>query len=251
LLTDLHSKRIIELDRIDSTNVYAMQLLGSEKVVEGTIIRAHTQTAGKGQGENRWISQSGKNLTISMILYPRFLPIESQFMLNKSVSLAVLDFVHTMLPQGSCKIKWPNDIYSGFSKLGGILINNTISGSSFDASIIGIGININQTRFNPALPNPISIRKLCSKETNIDHALIALTGKLDQRYDQLRNGDFSSLDHEYRNNLLGINEERKFKRDSGVFSGYIRDVDPFGRLIIETAGKKRLTFSHKEVELLL
>lgn len=246
----LKRQRIIELDEVDSTNKYAANLLNSEKVFEGTIIRAYTQTAGKGQGENRWVSQPGKNLTISMILYPRFLAIESQFMLNKSVSLAVLDFVHALLPRGSCKIKWPNDIYSGFSKLGGILINNTISGSYFDTSIIGIGININQTRFDPALPNPISIRKLISRETDIDKALTALTGKLDQRYDQLRNRDFSSLDHEYRNNLLGINEERKFKNDIGVFNGFIRDVDLFGRLIIETAGKEWLTFSHKEVELL-
>jgi BirA family biotin operon repressor/biotin-[acetyl-CoA-carboxylase] ligase len=250
-MLNLKRPRIIELDRIDSTNNYAANLVNSGQVVEGTVIWAHTQTAGKGQGENRWISEPGKNLTISMILYPRFLPIESQFMLNKSVSLAVFDFVHTLLPQGSCKIKWPNDIYSGFLKLGGILINNTISGSSFDTSIIGIGININQTRFNPALPNPISIRKLISRETDLDKALTALTGRLDQRYDQLRNGDFSSLDHEYRNNLLGMNEERKFKTDFGVFNGLIRDVDLFGRLIIETTGKKRLTFSHKEVELLL
>lgn len=247
----LKRRRIIELDEVDSTNSYASNLVNSGKVVEGTIIRAHTQTAGKGQGENRWISQPGKNLTISMILYPRFLPIESQFMLNKSVSLAVLDFVHSILPQGSCKIKWPNDIYSGFSKLGGILINNTISGSAFDASIIGIGININQTRFDPALPNPISIKKLCSGDTDIDHALIVLTGKLDQRYHQLKNGDFLSLDNEYRSNLLGINEERKFKSEKGVFIGSVMDVDLFGRLIIETADKKRLTFSHKEVEFVM
>jgi BirA family transcriptional regulator, biotin operon repressor / biotin---[acetyl-CoA-carboxylase] ligase len=241
-------QRIIELDEIDSTNSYAADLLNSGEVAERTIIRAHTQTAGKGQGENRWISQPGKNLTISIILYPRFLPIESQFMLNKSVSLAVLDFLHTILPQGSCKIKWPNDLYSGLSKLGGILFNNTISGSSFDTSIIGIGININQTRFDPSLHNPISIMNLISIETDIDHALKVLTGSLDHRYDQLKKDGFSQLDLEYRNNLLGIDEERKFKTDTGVFNGYIRDVDPFGRLIIETAGKKRLTFSHKEVE---
>jgi BirA family transcriptional regulator, biotin operon repressor / biotin---[acetyl-CoA-carboxylase] ligase len=250
-MTNLHSKRIIELERIDSTNLYAWHLLKTERVDEGTVIWAQRQTAGKGQGENEWISQSGKNMTISLILYPRFLPIESQFMLNKSVSLAVLDFVHTLLPTGSCKIKWPNDIYFGFSKLGGILINNTISGSSFVNSIIGIGININQTRFDPALPNPISIKQLLSKETEIGHSLIALIGKLDHRYDQLKKGDFSLLDHEYRDNLLGINEERKFKKDVDVFNGFIRDVDLFGRLIIETADNKRLTFSHKEVELLL
>ena len=247
-MTNLHSKRIIELDRIDSTNLYAIQLLKTERVGEGTVIWAHWQTAGKGQGENKWISQSGKNITISLILYPSFLPVESQFMLNKSVSLAVLDFVHTLVPVGSCKIKWPNDIYTGSSKLGGILINNTISGSSFDTSIIGIGININQTRFDPAIPNPISIKQLLSGDTDIGHGLIALIGKLDHRYEQLKKGDFSILDQEYRDNLLGINEERRFIKNGDVFNGSIRDVDLFGRLIIETADNTRATLSHKEVE---
>ena len=186
-----------------------------------------------------------------MILYPRFLPVESQFMLNKSVSLAVLDFVHTLLPPGSCKIKWPNDIYSGFSKLGGILINNTISGYSFDTSVIGIGININQTRFDPALPNPISVKQILSRETDIEHVMMTLTEKLDHRYLQLKKGDFYLLDDQYRDNLLGINEERTFRKGGDIFNGFIRDVDLFGRLIIETGNNRRLTFSHKEVELLL
>lgn len=249
-MTNLHSKRIIELDLVDSTNLYAWRLLKTGRVDEGTVIWAHRQTAGKGQGENKWISQSGKNITITMILFPHFLPIESQFLLNKSVSLAVLDFVHTLLPTGSCKIKWPNDIYFGFSKLGGILINHTISGYSFDSSLIGIGININQTRFDPVLPNPISIKQLISEESDIGHGLIELMGKLDFRYHQLKKGDFSQIDLEYRDNLLGIDEERKFIKDADVFNGFIRDVDLFGRLIIETSENKRLTFSHKEIELL-
>jgi BirA family biotin operon repressor/biotin-[acetyl-CoA-carboxylase] ligase len=250
-MTNFNEKRIIELDEIDSTNSYAANLLNSGKVDEGTVIWSHNQTAGKGQGENKWISQSGKNITISMILYPRFLPAESQFMLNKSVSLAVLDFVHTLLPPGSCKIKWPNDIYSGFSKLGGILINNTISGFSFDTSIIGIGLNINQTLFDPSLPSPVSIKQLLSRETDIREGVIEMTRKLDHRYDQLKNGDISLLDIQYRDNLLGINEERTFRKNGDVFNGFIRDVDLFGRLIIETGNSRRLTLSHKEVEFLL
>jgi len=249
-MKNLFEKRIIKLDQIDSTNVYARKLLKSGKAEDGTVVWAYSQTAGQGQGDNKWLSQPGRNITISLILYPSFLPIESQFMLNKSVSLAVLDFVHTLLPAGSCKIKWPNDIYIGFSKLGGVLINNTISGSSFDTSIIGIGLNINQTRFDPALPNPISVKQLLFTETDIGNGLIALIGKLDHRYDQLKKGHFSLLDHEYRDNLLGINEERKFNKDVDVFNGFIRDVDHFGRLIIETADNRRLTFSHNEVELL-
>jgi BirA family transcriptional regulator, biotin operon repressor / biotin---[acetyl-CoA-carboxylase] ligase len=244
-------KRIIELDKVDSTNSFALKLLGSGKVADGTVIRAKSQTAGKGQGENTWVSAPGKNLTISMIVYPGFLPVENQFMLNKAVALAVLDFFKTILPPASCKIKWPNDIYAGFSKLGGILINNTVSGSFFDASVIGIGLNINQSRFDPELPNPVSVRQLIDSETDLDQSLTVLIDKLDHRYDQLKKGDFLMLDLEYRNNLLCINEERKFRTDVGMFNGIIRDVDLFGRLIIETADKRRLIFSHKEVELLL
>ena len=248
-MSNISQNRIIELDKTGSTNVYADKLIESGKAEEGTVIWAHSQTDGKGQGENKWVSQPGKNLTISMIVYPRFLPLENQFMLNKAVALAVLDFVLTLLPAGSCKIKWPNDIYSGFSKLGGILISSKISGSLFDSSIIGVGININQTRFDTALVNPVSIKQLLCKETDIHESLIALISKLDHRYDQLKKGDFSYPDLEYRNNLIGINEERRFKTKDSVFNGFIRDVDLFGRLIIETAGNKRVTFSHKEIEM--
>ena len=247
---DVNQNRIIEIGRVDSTNLYAERLVNEQNVPEGTIILTHEQTAGKGQGENVWLSEPFKNLTISMILHPRFLPVDQQFLLNEAVSLGVIDFIHTLLPQGSCKVKWPNDICYKSSKLAGILINNTISGSSFDTSIIGIGININQTRFDPALPNPISVKQLISKETDIGQGLIALIGKLDHRYDQLTKGYSELLRQEYKDNLLGIDQERKFKKDLDVFNGFIRDVDLFGRLIIETADNKRLTFSHREVEFL-
>jgi BirA family biotin operon repressor/biotin-[acetyl-CoA-carboxylase] ligase len=250
-MTNLPSKRIIELERVDSTNLYALQLLKAGRVDEGTVIWAHGQTAGKGQGENEWMSEQGKNITISMILYPGFLPVESQFMLNKSVSLAVLDFVQTLLPAGSCKIKWPNDIYFGSSKLGGSLINNTISGSSFDTSIIGIGININQTQFDPALPNPISIKELLSKETDIGHGLIALIEKLDHRYSQLKEGGVDDLNEEYRNCLLGFGEYRAYKIQGEIIQGIIRDIDPFGQLILETSEQVLRTFAHKEIEFIL
>jgi len=245
---DMLQGRIIEVHRVDSTNFYAERLVKEKKVPEGTVIRAHEQTAGKGQGDNVWLSEPSKNLTISMILYPGFLPVGQQFFLNKAVALGVIDFVHTLLPPGSCKIKWPNDICYGSSKLGGILISHTISGNSFDTSIIGIGINVNQTRFDPSIPNPVSIKQIINNETDTESALNSLISKLDHRYNQLKKGDLSRLDHEYRNNLLGFDEERRFKKDKDLFNGIIRDVDHFGRLIIETSDRKRLTFSHKEIE---
>ena len=246
----INRNRIIEIDRVDSTNSYAERLLKERKIPEGTIIWAQEQTAGKGQGNNVWLSEASKNLTISMILYPRFLPVDQQFILNKAVSLGVIDFVHTILPSGSCKIKWPNDIFYGSSKLGGILINHSISGNSFDTSIIGIGINVNQIRFDPSIPHPVSIKQIINNETDMKNAINSLIMMLDHRYDQLKKGDLSLLDQEYKKNLLGFDEERRFRKDLDSFIGIIRDVDHFGRLIIETSDYKRLTFSHKEIEFL-
>ena len=98
----INRNRIIEIDRVDSTNSYAERLLKERKIPEGTIIWAQEQTAGKGQGNNVWLSESSKNLTISMILYPRFLPVDQQFILNKAVSLGVIDFVIHLLLGLSC-----------------------------------------------------------------------------------------------------------------------------------------------------
>jgi BirA family biotin operon repressor/biotin-[acetyl-CoA-carboxylase] ligase len=242
--------RIIELTSTDSTNSFAERLLKEKEVREGTIIWAHEQTAGKGQGENVWLSEPGKNLTVTMILYPRFLPVDRQFLLNKAISLGVIDFVHTLLPPESVKIKWPNDICHHYSKLGGILISNIITGNRFNTSVIGIGININQTRFEPSLPNPVSVKQAILKDTDTDQALNVLIEMLDNRYDQLKNGGEHLLDLEYKNNLLGVNEERSFKRDKEIFTGIIRDVDYYGRLIIENPAKERIAFSHGEIEFL-
>jgi BirA family transcriptional regulator, biotin operon repressor / biotin---[acetyl-CoA-carboxylase] ligase len=242
------SSRIIELSVVDSTNLYAERILQKQKVIEGTVIRAHEQSAGKGLGENRWISESGKNLTVSIILYPRFLPVERQFMLNKAVSLAVLDIVNTLVHSASCRIKWPNDIYSGTRKLGGILIINTVSGTDFDTSIAGIGININQTEFDPVLPNPTSVKLITGMDSEPDMAMTLLIEKMDLRYNQLKMDQSEQLDSEYRENLVGYGETRKFKTEKGEIEGVIRDVDPFGRLIIETVNKKQMIFSHKEID---
>jgi biotin-(acetyl-CoA carboxylase) ligase len=77
-----------------------------------------------------------------------------------------------------------------------------------------------------------------------------LVEMLDNRYDQLKNGGEQFLDLEYRNNLLGVNEKRSFKKEKEIFTGIIRDVDHYGRLIIETPTREQIAFSHGEIEFL-
>lgn len=113
------------------------------------------QSRGRGQRGNSWSSSAGANLTFSVVLCPGFLETAQQFYLSKAVSLAVCDTVESfgVRPQ----VKWPNDIYIDGRKVAGILIENDLAGNFLSRSVVGIGINVNQTEFDPALPNPTSL----------------------------------------------------------------------------------------------
>ncbi len=156
-------QHIIELDSVDSTNSYLKNLLSNSKPLpDGTVIMADHQYAGRGQSNNEWQTEYGKNLTFSIYLKPNFLTLNHQFNLNKAISLGINDCLRTIIGEG-CKIKWPNDIYYENQKLGGVLIENITSGSNIKASIIGISLNVNQITFSENLNNATSISKILQK----------------------------------------------------------------------------------------
>ena len=117
------------------------------------------QYAGRGQVGTQWESEKGKNLTASILLYPSFISPTNQFNLSIAVSLGIRDALHNILKQ-EVWIKWPNDIYVNNKKIGGILIENILQGSTWKYAIIGIGINVNQTAFSTDAKNPTSIREI-------------------------------------------------------------------------------------------
>ena len=132
-----------DLPEADSTNAHAQYLLSKSKPPEGTVISTPIQKAGRGQNGCAWESAPGKNITLSVIMYPVFLPVTLQFQLNQAISLAICEFVAAQLST-PIAIKWPNDIYAGDRKIGGVLIQNAISGGKCKSSVVGIGLNINQ-----------------------------------------------------------------------------------------------------------
>jgi len=148
-------KVYIKLNEVNSTNEYAKVLLSKNKPSEGTVIFAHYQTNGKGQFGKTWKSEKGKNLTFSIILYPNFLEAKRAYSLNQAVSLGLKDCIESQKIPVS--IKWPNDIYYHDKKLGGLLIENGLVGENINYSIIGIGLNVNQTTFSQEIPNPTSL----------------------------------------------------------------------------------------------
>lgn len=234
------------LDSVDSTNNYAKELLTKSKPMDGSAILAREQYAGRGQMGNTWQTQAGKNLTLSIILYPDFLDAEKQFFLNMAVSLGVKDFCESVLHDDATSIKWPNDIYHGDNKLGGILIENSISGGKIASSVIGIGLNINQAEFDPLVPNPTSMLRISGKEYIIEELAGSLFAYLEKYYLQLRQQHYNFLDRAYTEALYRYQQTHEFKKGEQVFKGEINGVAKDGKLIIHSNGKE-LRFAFKEV----
>ena len=247
-------KNIIKLRTVDSTNKYLQELIFSgKKLSDGDTYLAHLQTGGQGMGNNRWESEAGKNLTFSIFIEPAFLAADKQFMLNKSVSLALYDFVRNKIPDKSVTIKWPNDIYIENSKVSGILINHTIQGNHILNSIIGIGININQKQFISNAPNPTSLIHHLSYESDLDDCLNDVCNNLNFRFQQLTRGEYEKLNIDYEHALLTLNKFHSFKvTDSNeIILGKITGVTNYGQLIVTDKNGEKREFGFKEIEFVI
>lgn len=148
-------------------------------------------------------------------------------------------------------IKWPNDIYAGDRKIGGILIENTIMGSVFESSFAGIGVNVNQVEFPANLPNPVSLMQILGHDTFLDDALHSLCFHLDKCYLGLKNHGPEALEREFNRNLLGFDQWRLFLQKGAGLEGKIKGVDQSGRLVLEIRTGEILHYSHKEIEYVL
>ena len=144
---------ILWLDIAESSNDEARKAIDSLDNL--SVVAVRCQTKGRGQRTNIWLSEAGENLTFSIVLKDlKILPVE-QIAISQITALSVVDYLarHGI----SAKIKLPNDIYVDSKKICGILIEHSIRSNKIMWSIIGIGINVNQTVFPSSLPNPTSI----------------------------------------------------------------------------------------------
>lgn len=226
------------VSRVDSTNLYIRQVLDSSaiSIPEGLLVTSDEQFAGKGQGSNLWLSSPKQNLTLSILLRPVFLSPRYVFYLNKAVALAVHDTLAT--ETHGIAIKWPNDIYHHNQKLGGILIENVMDNSSITQSIIGIGINVNQSTFDPNLPNPQSLINVTGRETDLSALLEKLCIQLEKYYLQLRASQFTTIDALYHHYLYGHQQQHTFIINNEKIVATINGVNPQGKLILNAPSGK-------------
>lgn len=233
---------------VTSTNDYMLEQINAGFIsLEGTVITALEQTHGKGLDKNVWESEPGKNLTFSVLLKSVFLKAEQQFYLNKAISLAVFDFVKRIVTEEPVKIKWPNDIYIGDRKVAGILFNNTISGSRFLYSVVGIGININQEKFSGTAANPVSLIHWTGKTLDRDKCLEEILRCLEARYRELSRGNLFQINSDYISSLYRLNEIHFFRYKNEIVPAKITGLSDFGHLQLTVDGNGKIECDLKEI----
>jgi len=238
-------KNILVIETTDSTNNYAMALIQKGIAVDGNAVFAMEQTDGRGMRGRKWKSKKGDNIILSISLQMQWLPILQQFQLSVAVALGCFDLVSKYVP-GKASVKWPNDIFINDTKAGGVLIENTIKGTLWQWSVIGIGLNINQTDFESANLKATSL-SVATKKT---FPVLQLTSELYEfilkRIDGLKTGNFLSMLETYNQYLFARNKEVMLRKQGNIFETKIMGVSDAGQLI--TRDKIERKFNFDEVE---
>lgn len=242
-------KILHELSSCPSTNDYALDLLSKSKPKDGTAILTFCQTQGRGQVGSNWVSEPFKNIAFTCILYPDFLKPKEQISLNQAVALAVLNLM-ARYTEKEVNVKWPNDIYVNHHKISGILIQNLLSSNKFSASIVGIGINVNQDQFPADLYQATSLINETGRTFDLKELYLELCDCLNEQYVRLQNRELSDIHFDYINKLYKYQEWSLFERINGAtFKGKIIGISSAGKLQVEREGEIE-EFGIKEVKLI-
>jgi BirA family transcriptional regulator, biotin operon repressor / biotin---[acetyl-CoA-carboxylase] ligase len=239
--------KIISVDKTPSTNTYLQQLAQQKNLDSYTCVRAIEQTQGKGQGEHKWISGVGENLTFSIFLKLNNLHSEKLFIINKCVALTVIDLLKKHMPLCHISIKWPNDIIVNNGKIAGILIENLFFNNTI-SSIIGIGININETTFPHFHIQAVSLKCLTQKHYDLEKLLQTFMSSFVKKTTQLTQQNIKKIENEYDNHLLFYKEYKSFFINEQRIVGQIIGVDSMGKLIFQHKTNSKIeTFEHGEI----
>jgi len=215
------------------------------KAFHGHVFFAHQQTAGKGQRGKKWVAAKGENIMMSIVLQPDCLLISQQFFLSAAMALGCYDLLNKCFTE-EIFIKWPNDLYIRDRKAGGILIENVLSGDNWKYAIVGIGININQTKFEESLLNATSLKQATGESFDVIDMAKKLCDCIEKRYQELKLGNNDETICEYNEHLYKRDELVQLKKGKEVFETTIKKVSTRGKMITVDAEERGFDFGEVE-----
>ena len=232
---------LIELPLVESTNIYAIAQIRDGQAISGSAYFTDFQTKGKGQMGKFWESEIGQNILVSYVLNWETALFTNSFGLSVAVSLGVYDFLREIAGEET-SIKWPNDLYWRDRKAVGILIENLLRGTQINWSIIGIGINVNQTQFSAEVPNPVSLKQMTGKTFDRKQLVKQLSEKIQVQLQLYLKGEAEAQLSRYNAHLYKKNRVQKFKSGTRIFEATIIEVNKEGQLILATGMQEAFNF---------
>ena len=227
---------IIQIDRVSSTNNYAAKLLNQTKIPFGAVIMAQFQDHGRGQRGAVWQSKSGENLLFSAILDGSLMKECPPFYLSKCVAVSIKDTLSFFLKH-KIHLKWPNDVLVERRKIAGVLIESQWKGNNLFSSIIGVGLNVNQTHFEYGF-DATSMKLLSANDYDLKEVLQVLCTKLNFNFIRLLSKEYSDLQQDYLSSLYKYNEKTYFKIRDKLEEVVLKDVNENGMVSLELLGGK-------------
>lgn len=239
----MFSGNIVLREKMDSTNLFAKEL-ARHGAPEGTLVLAEEQTAGRGRLERRWVSPGYVNLLFSILVRPS-LPMDRVFVLTMILAIAAVDGIKA-LHRLDALIKWPNDLYIGNRKLGGILTEFSAGEGKIEYVILGLGLNVN---WNPGdeegvLHPATSIRVESGTAVSRNELLVAVLKKFEYDYCLLSPGRMEGLYRRWNALSMILGKEVHIRSREEHIRGTVLRIDPSGALIIrDKRGEERKILS--------
>ncbi len=240
--------KIVKLNAIDSTNSYLKDLIKQTTIENWTVIVTDNQIKGKGQFDNSWVSEKGKNLTFSILVKFESLKAKQQFYLNYSISIAIYNVLKYYIPK-KLSVKWPNDILSANHKICGILIESSINNSNVTHAIIGIGLNANQEKFPSNILNASSLKIVMNKTIDKEELLDKILLEVQYQLHLIQQQKFKEIKQQYESILYKKGVPSMFvDANNSAFLGKIVGVTTEGKLKIELDDESLQEYDLKEIK---
>ncbi len=219
-------------DEVTSTSDLA-RAAGMAGEAGGQVIFTESQTAGRGQRSNRWITPKGQDLMMSLLLRPEQ-PMEQWPRLTTLAALAICRAIEAVVPLKPA-IKWPNDIYISGRKVSGLLAETFVGpGGSF--LVLGIGLNVNATSFPPELQGMATsiLRELPAHVQTLEREPLAaaLLCEMDRAM-QFWGDGFTEAVAEVRSRSLLLGKQVRAVVEGREVSGKVLDLNHEGHLVLQ------------------
>lgn len=242
--------RLIYISSCESTNKEAMKYLSLADRFGFAAVYTQNQTAGRGQGDHIWETTPGLNITMSFIVRFKDLKIQDHFSISQRIALACRHFIAKQLPAFKVYIKWPNDILVNEKKIAGILIENILEGEFITRSIIGVGLNVNQTEFGANLPKAISLKNCSNIKYPIEQLIPVFFNETESMFSDLDHQSSSEINQQYNESLYLRGCGADFEAGGTTFQAIVKEVGPDGRITVYKDGKFQ-SFYHHEGRMIL